>query len=44
VIWKKVTHFALHTLGLENIAQPFCFFNHNESKALSKRRELCKFF
>jgi hypothetical protein len=29
-------------LGLENLAQPFSFFSHNESKVLSKRRELCK--
>jgi hypothetical protein len=31
-------------LGLENLAQPFSFFSHNESKALSKRRELWKVF
>jgi hypothetical protein len=27
--------------GLENLAQLFSFFGHHESKALSKRRELC---
>jgi hypothetical protein len=31
-------------LGLENLAGPFSFFSHNESKALSKRGELCKVF
>jgi hypothetical protein len=31
-------------LALENFAQPFSFFSHIESKALSKRRELCKVF
>jgi hypothetical protein len=30
--------------GLENLAQSFSFFSHNESKALSKRRELCRAF
>jgi hypothetical protein len=35
---------VIHKLGLENLAQAFSFFSHNESKALSKRRELCKFF
>jgi hypothetical protein len=33
-----------YNLGLENLAQPFSFFSHNESKPLSERRELCKVF
>jgi hypothetical protein len=34
----------LPKLGLENLAQPSGFFSHNESKAISKKRELCKVF
>jgi hypothetical protein len=41
---EEVVRCVLHKLGLENLAQPFSFFNHNESKALSKRRELGKCF
>jgi hypothetical protein len=36
--------FGHSNLGLENLAQPFSFFSHNESKALSKRCELCQVF
>jgi hypothetical protein len=36
--------FVSGKLGLENLAQPFSFFSHNESKASSKRLELCKVF
>jgi hypothetical protein len=35
---------AANKLGLEDLAQPFSFFSDNKSKALSKRRELCKAF
>jgi hypothetical protein len=31
-------------LGLENLAQPFSFFSHNKSKALSKGVSCARFF
>jgi hypothetical protein len=31
-------------LGLENLAQAFSFFSHNESKALSKNVSCARFF
>jgi hypothetical protein len=36
--------FSNRKLGVENPAQVFSFFSHNESKAPSKRREMCKVF
>jgi hypothetical protein len=38
------TFSGVNKLGLEDLAQLFSLFSHNESKALSKRRELCKVF